>query len=380
VSGSKRGGGLFIGSPWSQSGTEVHFDLATWVLTNYPAFVGAGVANTFLIHAQDTDLAGGDTGADLNLRPGNGTTDGSFRVQSGDGLTDRIVINAAGTMEIYSASYWRVNVSTAALYCDAAVLQTYRAAFQFAAAVVSPTIFQVSHTGAGVADTLLIHAQDTNLAGADTGGDLHLRPGNGTTDGELELQNAAGNPRVVVDATGNVSIGTSASYLPGSFTIYANGALALFTGGSQRITLNSTGVFINSGDLWFALGNANPEIYQQPDPAVGIAADTMTIRAQDATGGGASVGGGLDLRPGAGATNGQLALQDGNAADVLQVNDADVAAVVPFGLPSYTVAGVPAAGSYTAHMIYVSNESGGAVPAFSDGVNWRRVTDRAIIT
>jgi hypothetical protein len=31
-------------------------------------------------------------------------------------------------------------------------------------------------------------------------------------------------------------------------------------------------------------------------------------------------------------------------------------------------------------MIYVSNETGGAVPAFSDGAAWRRVTDRAIIS
>ena len=28
--------------------------------------------------------------------------------------------------------------------------------------------------------------------------------------------------------------------------------------------------------------------------------------------------------------------------------------------------------------IYVSDETGGAIPCFSDGTNWRRVTDRAI--
>ena len=52
----------------------------------------------------------------------------------------------------------------------------------------------------------------------------------------------------------------------------------------------------------------------------------------------------------------------------------------PFQLASYTVAGVPAASKNTACMVYISNESGGAVPAFSDGTNWRRVTDRAIIS
>jgi hypothetical protein len=31
-------------------------------------------------------------------------------------------------------------------------------------------------------------------------------------------------------------------------------------------------------------------------------------------------------------------------------------------------------------LIYVSDESGGAVVAFSDGTNWRRLTDRAVVT
>lgn len=50
-----------------------------------------------------------------------------------------------------------------------------------------------------------------------------------------------------------------------------------------------------------------------------------------------------------------------------------------FRLRSYTVAGLPSA--FPANrMIYVSDETGGAVPAFSDGANWRRVTDRAIVS
>lgn len=53
---------------------------------------------------------------------------------------------------------------------------------------------------------------------------------------------------------------------------------------------------------------------------------------------------------------------------------------VPVPLPSYTVATVPSAATNARSMIYVSNEAGGAVPAFSDGTNWRRVTDRAIVS
>ena len=53
---------------------------------------------------------------------------------------------------------------------------------------------------------------------------------------------------------------------------------------------------------------------------------------------------------------------------------------VPPIVPTYTVAGVPSAATYARGLIYVSDESGGAVLAFSDGTNWRRVTDRAIVS
>jgi hypothetical protein len=50
-------------------------------------------------------------------------------------------------------------------------------------------------------------------------------------------------------------------------------------------------------------------------------------------------------------------------------------------LPSYTVAGVPdAAQSGAGALIYVTDETGGAVPAFSDGSDWRRVTDRTVVS
>ena len=69
------------------------------------------------------------------------------------------------------------------------------------------------------------------------------------------------------------------------------------------------------------------------------------------------------------------------AAEGLRVkSDKSTAFAGPATLKSYTVVGVPTASSYTGAMIYVSNEAGGAIPAFSDGTNWRRVTDRAIIS
>lgn len=50
-------------------------------------------------------------------------------------------------------------------------------------------------------------------------------------------------------------------------------------------------------------------------------------------------------------------------------------------LPSYTVAGLPTAASAGAGAtVFVSDETGGAVTAFSDGTNWRRSTDRAVVS
>ncbi len=46
-------------------------------------------------------------------------------------------------------------------------------------------------------------------------------------------------------------------------------------------------------------------------------------------------------------------------------------------LKSHTLATLPTA-TTPGQLAYVSDESGGAVIAFSDGVNWRRVTDRAV--
>jgi hypothetical protein len=53
---------------------------------------------------------------------------------------------------------------------------------------------------------------------------------------------------------------------------------------------------------------------------------------------------------------------------------------VPPVLPAYTVATVPSAAANTRGLIYVSDEAGGAIIAFSDGADWRRVTDRNVVS
>lgn len=72
----------------------------------------------------------------------------------------------------------------------------------------------------------------------------------------------------------------------------------------------------------------------------------------------------------------------GDAAACYVEFDADKGATAftkPVALPPYTLANLPSAVTVGAGaQAFCTNEAGGAVPVFSDGVNWRRVTDRAI--
>jgi len=52
----------------------------------------------------------------------------------------------------------------------------------------------------------------------------------------------------------------------------------------------------------------------------------------------------------------------------------------PVRVKGYTVVELPSAAAGAGQIIFVSNEAGGAVLAFSDGVQWRRVTDRAVVS
>lgn len=52
----------------------------------------------------------------------------------------------------------------------------------------------------------------------------------------------------------------------------------------------------------------------------------------------------------------------------------------PIAVRSYTVATVPSASAASGQMIFVSDETGGATTAFSDGTNWRRHADRAVVS
>lgn len=50
-----------------------------------------------------------------------------------------------------------------------------------------------------------------------------------------------------------------------------------------------------------------------------------------------------------------------------------------FILPSFSTSSLPSVDP-AGQMIFVTDEVGGSIPAFSDGANWRRVSDRQIVS
>jgi len=50
-----------------------------------------------------------------------------------------------------------------------------------------------------------------------------------------------------------------------------------------------------------------------------------------------------------------------------------------FILPTYSKSSLPSV-TPAGQMIFVTDEAGGAIPAFSDGTDWRRVTDRQVVS
>lgn len=160
--------------------------------------------------------------------------------------------------------------------------------------------------------------------------------------------------------------------------VYAQSGFIATSGGISSIKYNATGVvgqntgvLINGG---MSLSFKISQIFGAQAIAKFIGANAtqrLTIRAYYGTGSGSTY-----VQMDHDGSDGVVASGVGS----LLLDSADrIVAKKPFELPSYTVATLPSA-TQPGQMIYVSDETGGAVPAFSDGTNWRRVTDRAIVS
>lgn len=196
-----------------------------------------------------------------------------------------------------------------------------------------------------------------------------------------------GTRRFSVRKDGRTFIGASGGYLEdgsgGTINVsnVYNFGNTYFSGLGRGFSM---GVSLGTLDVFLVRSAAATLQMGAADAASPVA---QTLRAQGSRAGtDTNIGGGnLTIQPGTGTGTGTAAslilrspvtVASGTGAQT-QTTGLTITSGIPY-VPSYTVAGAPSAAT-AAGIIYVSNETGGAVLAFSDGTNWRRVTDRAII-
>lgn len=273
----------------------------------------------------------------------------------------------------------------------------------------------------GTSNVLVVSSTDVAITGnlsvsgnaTLSGNILGDRLQNGTTS--IDIQTASGNANISVAGTSNVVVFSSAGqnvsgYITSSGNITGGN---LITAGLVSATGNITSVgnisgsyFLGNGSQLTGIVTGNSfgviSVSGQSDVVADQATDTLTLAA----------GTGIAITTNAGtdtitissaatdsifATGGDMGTVDEavtSSEDLGLVTDAatieyDLGTESTSGiitpslllLPSYTVSGLgslPAAPA--GQFVFCSDESGGSIPAFSDGTNWRRVSDRAIVS
>lgn len=246
----------------------------------------------------------------------------------------------------------------------------------------------------GAGDDLQIYHDGSNSYIDDAGtGAIRLRSGTFT------ISNAAGSKTSAVFSSGgaqtfyhnnNVKLVTSNSGITVTGTVDVNGAYTLPTSdGSANQVLTTDG----SGGVTFATpsvsaGGSNTHVQYNDEGVLG-GSSTFTYDESEAK---LTVGGSVSSilfetvsDYGAITTTATDSVDYGGVADtVVALVNSDYGVVEssggPVEFPRYSVSGVPDATAYIGHMVFINNETGGPVMAFSDGTNWRRVTDRAVIS
>lgn len=209
-------------------------------------------------------------------------------------------------------------------------------------------------------------------------------------DGTLYFKNSSNNIIALASTksaniTGNITAGNVISL--GTVSAAGNVSGNYFSGnGSTLSGINSFGIVAVSGQSDVTADNTNDTLTLAAGSGVVIATDPATGTVTIAlTGGGSAIfqtGGDMGTVDEAVTASVDMGLVT-VAADTLY----DLGTLVTSGLiwptelklPEYTVSTLPSAG-LAGLMIYVADAAGGSIPAFSDGVNWRRVDDRNIVT
>lgn len=238
---------------------------------------------------------------------------------------------------------------------------------------VTSSLYAAHTTGSGASDWTLIGDNSLSLA------ELAFLDG-------ASSANSTASKAVILDSSGNLA-------MPGTST---------FTG---AVAVNAAFVFNESGadlDARFE-GDADANLIFLDASADKVGVGTATPSGKlDVVGnldiyGDASVARALRFAPhdvpatrrrliGVGAGNNNITIGDTDVGSIafnadgttrLTLSTSLLTSTLPVRVPSYTVGTVPAANAGAGQIIYISDEMGGATVAFSDGTNWKRVSDLA---
>lgn len=190
-------------------------------------------------------------------------------------------------------------------------------------------------------------------------------------DDILQRKGGAWTSRTLAQFKADLAYGSMALESAANFVPKAGGT---FTG---PLAVGWAGPPVNTLDVRAAAGSVSIRIADLTPQTLGFLAAASGIMGGASS---ASLGiraeAGLEFSGGGNARH--LSITTTGAVNMGGTNNV-IDAARAFQLRSYTVATVPTA-SPAGRTVYVSNESGGAVQAFSDGTSWRRVTDRAVIS
>jgi hypothetical protein len=189
-----------------------------------------------------------------------------------------------------------------------------------------------------------------------------------------------------ITATGNVTGGNliTAGLISATGNITGGNILG---NGATLTGINAFGNIVVAGESTVAAGNTSDTLTFAEGSGISIvtdAANNIITIGSVATDSIFATGGDMGLVTDAVTVSEDLGL----ITDVFTIQY-DLGLIVTSGiiqpdsliLPTKTVAQLAnLSANPAAQFVYCSDESGGAVPAFSDGTNWRRVTDRSIVT
>ena len=210
-------------------------------------------------------------------------------------------------------------------------------------------------------------------------GNISLTPSRGYNAAAVnEPCCAGGGVSTTTGAGGSSLIPSSAAAAGGAYTV---------TGGPGGAALQLTGTATGGagGPLTLTSGVGGTATSATTGTRTGGNSGAVTLATGAAGAGTTTQGnsGDITLATGTGLFPGSI-IATIAGVEKFRVANAKISCAVPLALASYTVGTAPNPAptptTNTGALIYITDDIGGAVPAFSDATNWRRVTDRAVVS